>query len=66
MRDELNFYIDGEWVESNSSETIEVVNPASEEIIGHVSAGSKQDINSAVIAANEAFKSFSQISKNER
>ena len=66
MRDELNFYINGEWVESDSSETIEVVNPANEEIIGHVTAGSKQDINSAVMAANEAFKLFSQTSKNER
>ena len=66
MRDELNFYINGEWVESDSSETIEVVNPANEEIIGHVTAGSKQDINSAVKAANEAFKLFSQTSKNER
>ena len=66
MRDELNFYINGEWVESDSSETIEVVNPANEEIIGHVTAGSKQDINSAVKAANEAFKSFGQTTKKER
>ena len=66
MRDELNFYINGEWVESDSSETIEVVNPANEEIIGHVTAGSKQDINSAVNAANEAFKSFGQTTKKER
>ena len=66
MRDELNFYINGEWVDSDSSETIEVVNPANEEIIGHVTAGSKQDINSAVKAANEAFKSFGQTTKKER
>ncbi|MDC3152752.1 aldehyde dehydrogenase family protein [SAR86 cluster bacterium] len=66
MRDELNFYINGEWVESDSSETIEVVNPANEEIIGHVTAGSKKDINSAVKAANEAFKSFGQTTKKER
>ncbi len=66
MRDELNFYINGEWVESDSSETIEVVNPANEEIIGHVTAGSKQDINSAVKAANEAFKLFGQTTKKER
>ncbi len=66
MRDELNFYINGEWVESDSSETIEVVNPANEEIIGHVTAGSKQDINSAVKAANEAFKSFGQTTKKEK
>ena len=28
MKDKLDFYINGEWVSSSSSETIEVVNPA--------------------------------------
>ena len=34
MRDYTKQYINGEWVESNSNETIEVINPATEEVIG--------------------------------
>ena len=28
MKDKLDFYINGQWVQSESSETIEVINPA--------------------------------------
>ncbi|MDG1202838.1 MAG: hypothetical protein P8N65_03130, partial [SAR86 cluster bacterium] len=36
MKDKLNFYINGQWVESDSKERIEIINPANEELIGHV------------------------------
>ena len=49
MKDKLNFYIDGQWVEAKSSETIEVTNPANENIIGHVAAGTKEDIDLSLI-----------------
>ena len=39
MKDKLHFYINGAWVESDSSERIEVINPANEELVGHVTAG---------------------------
>ena len=55
MKDKLDFYINGSWVESESTEKIEVINPANEELIGHITAGTKGDINSAVKAAYEAF-----------
>ena len=45
MKDKLQFYINGAWVESDSSEMIEVINPANEEIVGHVTAGTKVDID---------------------
>ena len=45
MKDKLDFYINGEWVSSSSAETIEVVNPATEEVIGSIGAGTKEDIN---------------------
>ena len=44
MKDKLQFYINGSWVDSESTEKIEVINPANEELIGHVSAGTKGDI----------------------
>ena len=66
MKDKLQFYINGSWVDSESNEKIEVINPASEEIIGHVTAGTKEDINKAVAAAFQAFSSFQYTSKDER
>ena len=66
MKDKLDFYINGQWVQSESSETIEVINPANEKIIGHVAAGTKEDINKAVIAASNAFQIFQYSSKDDR
>jgi malonate-semialdehyde dehydrogenase (acetylating) / methylmalonate-semialdehyde dehydrogenase len=47
-------YIDGEWVESKG-EVIDVVNPATYETIGKVGISTKEEIDSAVQAAQEAF-----------
>jgi aldehyde dehydrogenase (NAD+) len=66
MKDKLQFYINGSWVDSESNEKIEVINPANEEIIGHVTAGTKGDIDRAVAAAFKAFSSFQHTSKEER
>ena len=66
MKDKLNFYIDGSWVESESKERIEVINPANEELIGHITSGTKDDINKAVFAASKAFKTYQLTSKNDR
>ena len=66
MKDKLKFYINGQWVESESNEKIEVINPANETIVGHVTAGTKEDIDSAVKAAANAFKTYQFSSKNER
>ena len=53
MSDHLKFYINGEWVDSLGSETIEVINPSDESVIGSISAGTKEDIDLAVAAAKE-------------
>ena len=66
MKDKLQFYINGSWVDSESNEKIEVINPANEEIIGHVTAGTKGDIDKAVAAAFQAFSSYQYTSKEER
>ena len=48
MSNDLKFYINGEWVNSDSSELIDVINPANEEIIGQITAGTKEDILSLI------------------
>ena len=66
MSNYLKFYINGEWVNPISSETIEVINPSDESVIALIAAGTKEDIDAAVDAANNAFKSFGFSSKEER
>ena len=66
MKDKLQFYINGAWVESDSSERIEVINPANEEIVGHVTAGTAADIDKAVQSANKAFKTYQGTSRDDR
>ena len=66
MKDKLDLFINGSWVESKSTEKIEVINPANEELIGHITAGTKDDINNAVQAACNAFKTYQYTSKDER
>ncbi len=50
-------YINGEWIDSTGNEIIAVVNPATEEIIGEISAANKDDIDLAVEAAKSAYES---------
>ncbi|MFA5632490.1 MAG: aldehyde dehydrogenase family protein [Porticoccaceae bacterium] len=47
--------IDGDWVDAVNRETIEVLNPATGEVITHVPAGGHLDIDLAVTAARTAF-----------
>ena len=60
------FYIDGQWVEPSTSETIEVINPATEQPIGQVALGGSADVDRAVDAARRAFESWSQTTVEDR
>ncbi|TCS76466.1 aldehyde dehydrogenase [Effusibacillus lacus] len=61
-------FINGEFCMSESGKTLEVINPATGEVIGHLSAADKVDVNRAVKAAKDSFESgvWSQISGRER
>ena len=62
----LQFYIDGAWVDPAKPEVIDVINPANEEVVGQVSAGSAADIDRAVVAASKAFATYARTSVKER
>jgi len=66
MTDYLQFYIDGKWVDPVGKETLDVINPATEESIGKIAMGNAEDVNRAVAAAKKAFETFSRTSKEER
>ena len=59
-------YINGQWVASNSNDTIKVTDPSTEEICGEVPSGNDDDINAAIAAAKEAFKTWGHSSAADR
>ena len=66
MNNELKFYINGLWIEPNSLEQIEVLNPATEGVLGNITAGTKEDVDIAVEAATNAFQIYSSFSKDQK
>ena len=48
-------YIDGAWADSSGTEMLEVINPATEELIGTVPQATPADVHRAVAAARKAF-----------
>jgi len=51
-------YIDGEWVESQSKELLEVRNPATDEVIAHVPLSTAEEVGETARAAQEAFQDW--------
>jgi len=66
MLEKLQFYVDGQWVDPVEPRTMDVVNPATEEVYGRISIGSAGDVDVAVSAAKRAFETFSQSSVQQR
>ncbi|MDA9371477.1 aldehyde dehydrogenase family protein [Porticoccaceae bacterium] len=66
MKNADKFYINGEWVVPSSDEMLDVINPATGGVIGKIAMGTTTDVDKAVAAAKEAFKTFSKTSIEER
>ena len=58
MFNQTKQYINGEWVESHSNETMDVINPATEEAFGKIAKGNAQDVEDAVNAADSVYLEF--------
>ena len=66
MLGRTEFYIDGDWVKPAEAGVIDVLNPATEEVIGAVGRGTAKDVDSAVKAARGAFPLFAATDQEER
>ena len=66
MMDKLDFYINGRWVKPSKPETLDVINPASEDKVATISLGSSADVDLAVSAAQAAFPSYSETPVKQR
>ncbi len=56
MYEKYGQFTDGKWHQSSSGETYEVLNPANEEIIGHASKASPQDVEKALRSAEKGLE----------
>jgi len=66
MLDRKNFYINGKWVAPKNPKEIEVINPSTEKSCAVISLGGKDDVNTAVTAAKNAFESWSFTPKDKK
>ena len=64
VRDKL--FIDGSWVPSAGSGTLDVINSTTEEVMGTIPEGTAEDVDKAARAAAAAFPGWAATSHDER
>ena len=64
--EKLEFYIDGKWVKPVHADTLNVINPATEEAVATISLGNSDDVDRAVSAARRAFDAYAQTPVKQR
>ena len=66
MYSKFGQFIDGKWQASEKKETYDVINPATEEIIGKASKASPADVDKALKSAEKGFKIWKKFSPWDR
>ena len=56
MYEKFGQFIHGKWMKASSGETYEVINPANEEILGHASKASPEDVEKALKSAQQGLE----------
>ncbi|MBI0535319.1 NAD-dependent succinate-semialdehyde dehydrogenase [Roseomonas sp. KE2513] len=62
----VQLHIDGEWRDARSGKTLEIINPATEEVIGTVAHAEIPDLDEALAAAERGFAVWRKVSPYER
>src|SRR5436305_7268880 len=60
------FFIGGDWTSPAGAGTIDVIDPTTEDVIGHVPEGTPEDVDRAVAAARQGFEVWSQVPVQDR
>ena len=66
MYSKFGQFIDGKWQPSEKKETYEVINPATEEVIGKASKATKNDVIKALKSAEKGFAVWKKFSPWDR
>ncbi|MCA1021984.1 CoA-acylating methylmalonate-semialdehyde dehydrogenase [Halobacillus litoralis] len=62
----LKNYINGEWVESESADTLDVYNPATKEVMAKAPLSTRSELDEAARAAQEAFEDWKETAVPKR
>ena len=65
-KNRYKLYINGEWRESSTGDVIKSYNPANGEFLADIADASEKDVDDAVKAAKEAFKTWGQTTTSQR
>ncbi len=60
MYEKFGQFINGKWQQSSDKSTYEVINPANEEVIGHASKATPEDVNLALKSAEKGLEVWKQ------
>ncbi|MCJ7870954.1 NAD-dependent succinate-semialdehyde dehydrogenase [Phaeobacter sp. J2-8] len=63
---DLNLLIDGDWRPSTSGATLDVINPATEEVLGALPAATPEDLDAALRSAQRGFETWRALSPYAR
>ncbi len=66
MSNLMKYYVGGEWIQPHSQNTMEVINPATEDSVGTILLADQVDVDRAVAAAKAAFPAYAVTTKAER
>ena len=66
MYEKFGQFINGKWQSSSSNETYEVINPATEEVLGKVSKANSKDIQLALKSAERGLEVWKNTSPWDR
>ncbi len=66
MYEKFGQFINGKWQQSSGGETYEVINPATEEVLGKASKANKKDIEMALESAKKGLKIWKNTSPWDR
>ncbi len=62
----VQLHIDGAWRDSRSGKTIDVLNPATEEVVGTVAHAGIEDLDEALAATERGFATWRKVSAYDR
>ncbi|MBU2882822.1 CoA-acylating methylmalonate-semialdehyde dehydrogenase [Psychrosphaera sp. B3R10] len=63
---QVPLFINGEWVDSKSTRTIDVTNPATQEVIAKVPCATKAEMTAAIESAKQTFKTWKEVPVPQR
>ncbi|MGS0891463.1 NAD-dependent succinate-semialdehyde dehydrogenase [Burkholderia stagnalis] len=66
MYEDVQLFIDGEWTAGASARAIDVINPATEAVIGKVAQAEIADLDAAAAAARAGFETWKRMNAYER